>query len=373
MAWKYYPVGSSITLVSFLCWKKGILQPWRLKHLIKSRYSKCRQAVQVARGNRWLQLTGPNTRLRDGDIVQVEDPLPAACTRAFEAIPAADYRDYAFIPGKSSFDKKMARVISKRSQTIWIKDSVVNSLFSFIYALKNNPAITEPIRHLIVVSHANPEGFLFIELLTAMGDVITYEDLEKAVTNKNLFIDNRLLEPRPKDRSNRPVAAAVLILGCRIGSDRALPYLKKLKEALGNKVTVIASKHFHNAIQQVKWPTGYIEFMSYGFSIHRPKQLTTKAEAIQAFSKAIPHFTRIDNKPVPASLWKKWIPSAHLNKPGNNSVFAKVKLPSTNTNEWVPGYFRYKYRKFLTKNGSFALAKDPPAPRQAGKTPWAKN
>jgi hypothetical protein len=343
---KNFPVYSATTLGRFLL-REVKLQQWRIPYLIQCK------GVRVYRDRAFIKINGPDTRLKDGDFVQVDDPLSEACTKALAAIPAADYRDYAFVPGKTAFDLQMAGVLDNRPRTIRINNASIDSLAGFIRALGSETAITSPIRHLIVASHANPEGKLFIRLAILAAAEITFEDLEASVKDKSLLIDSRLLEPRPKDDGGNPVAATFLIRGCRIGT--ALPYLKKLKEALGNTITVIAPKHFHDAAQQSK-PAGFVEYMSYSFPIYRPKSFSNQGEAVKAFTGA--GFTRIDGQPVSAKLWPGWIPTKELNKQGNNSVPATIVSPITNARETIPGFWRYRPRTFLQQDGSVNLPKD---------------
>ncbi len=344
---KNYPVDSATTLGRFLI-REVKVQQWRIAYLIQCK------GVRVYRDRTLVRVDGPDTRLKDGDFVQVDDPLSETCTKALAAIPAADYRDYAFVPGTSAFDKQMAGVLDNRPQTTLINNPMIDSLAGFIRALGNDTAVDKPIRNLLVASHANPEGNLFLRLSILDAGTITYEDLEAAVKDKSLLIDGRLLEPRPKDDGGNAVAAAFLIRGCRIGI--ATPFLKKLKEALGGTVTVIAPKHFHDAAQNSR-PTGYVEYMSYNFPIYRPKAFRSKDEAVKAYTGA--GFTRIDGQPVPAKLWPDWIPAKELNKQGNNSVPAAIVSPITNARESIPGYFRYTLRQFLKQDGSVNLPKDP--------------
>jgi len=344
---KDYPVERRRALEEFLRKEVGI-QNWRIVHLIKCK------AIRVKRDGSSLPLKGPDTRLQDGDTVQVDDPLPADCTKALEAVPAAEYRDYALVPGKTSFDKEMSGVMDNRPQTIRLQGVLVNSLADFIGALKDNTAVTNPIRHLVVASHANPEGYLFIQLAMMTAGVITYEDLEAAVKDKGLLIDSRLLEPRPKDDSGTPVAAAFLFRGCRIGS--TLPYLKKLKEALGGTLTVIAPKHFHIAAHYAK-PPAFVEYMRYNFPINRSKAFRNPGEAVKAFTAA--GFTLIDGQPVPEKRWPQWIPKKDFGKTGDKNVPAKILSPITKAKDWIPGMFRYRKRRLLASDGSFALMKDP--------------
>jgi hypothetical protein len=355
---KNYAVGWTSTLERFLA-QEVKMQPWRIPYLIQC------GAVRVSRDRKPVTLAGPETRLKEKDLVQVDDPLSAACTKALEAIPAADYLDYAFVPGTTKFDKRMAGLMDKRPQTFRIDDPLVTSLSEFIRAMTNNAAVKKPIRHLVISSHANPEGNLFMKLSFLAADVITYEQLEEAVKDKSLLIDMQLLEPRPKDTTQSPIAPLFLIRGCRIGI--TVPFLKKLKEALGNKITVVAPKHFHMADIQSD-PPGFVEFMSYNFAINRPKKFRNKAEAVKIFSGK--GFTFIPDKPpaagsstagtpVPAKLWPLWIPEKELNKKGDNDVPASIVNPITKAPETIPARWRYRPRQFLDQAGSVFLPKDP--------------
>lgn len=344
---KDYPVERRTTLEIFLSSKAGI-QPWRIVHLINCK------AIRVKRDGSVMPLKGPGTLLQNGDTVQVDDPLPADCTKALAAIPAADYRDYALAPGTTPYDKEMAGVLDNRTQTIRLKGFLVSGLADFIGALKNNPGVTTPIRHLIVASHANPEGYLFIKLALIDANVITYEDLEKAEKEKSLVVDMSLLEPRPKDGSGNPVAPAFLFRGCRIGA--TLPYVKKLKEALGGHLTVIAPKHFHMAAHNPR-PQGGVEYMRYNFALNRATAFRKPDEAVKAFKAA--GFTLIDGQPVPEKRWPLWIPTKDFGKTGDRNVPARILSPITKNRESVPGMFRHRFRRLLAQNGSFALMKDP--------------
>ena len=198
------------------------------------------------------------------------------------------------------------------------------------------------------------------------GDV-SYEDLETSVKNKSLLIDPVWLEPRPKDASQTAIPAQFLVRGCRIGmpfkklKDQH-PFLTKLKEALGNKLPVIAPRHFHVGGLHSK-PDGFTEFMEYGFRLHRPTPFGNKAADRAALVKAFQTggFERIDNKPVPPALWDGWIPpNPHLKEEQD----VKTSVIDPVINKSVTAIFRFKFRhRWLfgekTKESSIPLEKDP--------------
>jgi hypothetical protein len=350
-----YPVSSGTTLDRFLL-REVKVQQWRIPYLIRC------NGVRVYRNQAWIQLNGPQTRLQDRDYVQLDDPLTDACKRALAAIPAADFRDYAFVPGTSSFELEMQGVMDHRPQTIRIQDPLVDNLAGFIAALANSTSITNPIRHLIVGSHASPEGDLFIPMTIASPTIITYEDLEAAEKSRSLVIDARLLQPRPVGGSGTAggtaagtlIAPALLIRGCRIGN--TLPFLNKLKDALGRTVTVIAPKHFHIAAHQAR-PPAAAEYMGYSFAINRATAFGTKAEAVAAFTRR--GFTRIDGSPVPARSWNDWIPDRTFNNAGDQNLRAAVIIPATRSPDTIPARWRHRPRTFLATGGSVHLQQDP--------------
>jgi hypothetical protein len=153
-----------------------------------------------------------------------------------------------------------------------------------------------------------------------------------------------------------------VIRGCRIGVAEA--YLRKLKQALGNTIRVIAPKHFHYVDEQPN-PAGFFEYMSYSFNINRPTRFGNRDEAVRDFAAGRRYpgcerpFLRIDDKPVPPKLWPDWIPGKELNTEGEHSMPGTIVSPITNATESLPGFFRYHKRDLLTQDGSFALQKDP--------------
>jgi hypothetical protein len=338
-----YQVDHSTTLDVFLG-RQGV-QAWRIPVLVAN------GGALVSRNGSFITLAGPTTRLLGRDTVRVVDPPPTAVVNALQSAANSGARDYAIVPGTSPFDVKMAGVMDHRPSTIRLASTVADSLAGFVRALRTD-SITAPIRHLIVCSHANPEGILFLKLDTLNAAHVTYQDLETAVTSRMLVVDGALLQPRPRDAAG-PVAATFLVRGCRIGT--APVYLAKLKEALGNGLPVIAPLHFHIAAQQTR-PPGFVEYMCYGFSLNRPQQLADKAAVVRAYQAGA--FTRIDGRPVPARSWPDWVPR-NPHAAAQQDVAATVLNPITNAREQIPGYFRFRARQLFPAQQSFALAADP--------------
>jgi hypothetical protein len=163
-------------------------------------------------------------------------------------------------------------------------------------------------------------------------------------------VDREVLQPRPTGGKGAPIPALFVIRGCRIGRQEA--YLKKLKEALGGHMPVVAPKHFH-VVTPIGKPPGFIEYMDYSFALSAPKRLRNKAAVVAAMiafrdpaSKLA--FTRVDGKPVPTNAWDTWVPK-DPNREGDQRVFTSARSPVDKKPVKVPRYFRHRVRK-LFKN-----------------------
>src|SRR5207244_8867192 len=164
---------------------------------------------------------------------------------------------------------------------------VDNTLEAFIDALGRSTDVDHPVAYPLVVSHANDEGQLFIAMNLVAGKVIEYEDLEAAAKSGRLRLDPALLQPRPQS-AGQPALAQLRVRGCRIGN--ALPFLRKLKDALGGSIQVNAPKHFQYYGDITSTGSGGLngiyEQMSYDFTVSRPDALANPAALVAAFKKA---------------------------------------------------------------------------------------
>jgi len=340
-----FQVDASTRLDRFL--RSQGFQPWRVPVLVSS------GGVRVLRGGSVITLSGPETSLQQNDVVRVVEPAPQSVVTALQTAANTSARDYAFVPGTTAFDRRMAGLMDHRPQTIRIDDPLVDSLSGFIRALGRNAAVTAPIRHLVVASHANPEGLLFLKLTTLDAAHVTYEDLEASVRARSLNVDPALLQPRPQDSAGTAIAAQFLVRGCRIGTAPA--YLRKLKEALGNAIPVIAPKHFH-IVAQLTRPAGFVEYMGYSFAFTRPSQLRDRPAVLAAFQAGA--FPRIDGSTVPVRSWNDWVPR-NPHQTGEQEVAAAVLNPVTSRSESIPGRYRFRPRDLFPTQQSFALQTDP--------------
>jgi len=260
-------------------------------------------------------------------------------------------------------------------QTILLSNTSVDSLTSFIRALKKDDRLTHPIRHLVIASHASRTGRLALHLTTGSPlKVITFEDLETAVTGKQLALDPQLLEPRPKDGSGQVIAAQLHIKGCNIGNPIAMPFLQLLKKALGGQVGITAPKFFHSikTVDAIKKRGRTVisrkrveiwEFFSYEFTLFRTSKLSSKTDAVAAFVAAVkvdPSLKRIDGSAVPQTDWEKWIPRT---LPGENRMaLVDVAVTSTLSSKANSADAQFRYRKTFFRGKEWhkiPLASDP--------------
>lgn len=333
-------------LERFLRQKK--CQKWRIPILVRC------GGVKVFHKGTEVRLKDEKTRLKAFDKVRLLEPTPERCLQALRKEAEKNSRDYAFVPGTGDYGKRMGKLMEARPETIRINHPLIDSLSDFISALEESLLITHPIRNVIVASHAHPEGRLVMAIRFLGKKEITYKDLKDAVKSKSIQLDDNLFLPRPADNEGVMIPAQFLFRGCRIGSQPE--YMKKLKEALGNKIAVVAPKHFHH-VDQLKNPPGYLEYMGYSFVVTKPEKLKNKTAVIKAFIAADPDHERIDGQPVPEKLWSEWIPSKP-NVPGERPFKNMVILPVIKTKENVPRRFRYRIRPLLDEEGWIDLPKD---------------
>ncbi len=288
-------------------------------------------------------------RVDVGDVVTVPDRLPQACSRALDNPPDADFRNYAFVPGTTGFDNEMREFMRLRPHTTIFADPLVDNLVAFLRALQSNPAITNPIRHIIIASHANPEGNLQMSLDSTADRVIEFEDLDGLSGASSITIPAQgVLDPRPKDSSGRAVDAVFHVRGCRIGN--AIPFMRLLKSKLGGRVKVTAPKHMDVMSRHVN-PDGRVERMSYGFQVNNPTAFRNSREARAGFDAK--GFTLIDNTRVPTARWGDWVPRTLPRIRSGRSQWAEVNVdtrmgnPVTGRVQSVPGRFRFRERRFF--------------------------
>ena len=328
---------------------RGLIE-WQIPVLIDS------GAIQLFRGNTQIQLTkGPLTHVGQFDVVRLLDPLPKAATTALQKAADTTGRDYAVVPGvgRTKYDDELAKLLDARPETIRIKDTLLFDLARFVKELGTSVEATNPIRHLLPSSHANSEGHMRLKVGQIVDRALNYEDLIDLVKSKAVVIDDKMLQPRPTDpKTKTAIVARFIIRGCRIGHQEK--FVRKLREALGNKTPVAAPLHFHLATP-IKKPPGHIEYLGYAFEFSSPTQLKDQAAVLAAMiGKAFP---RIDGKAMPAKLWNKDFIPSNPNKitdqklqEGEQVLKSVSRSPIDGNRTVLPRTYRYKIRKFLGKD-----------------------
>jgi hypothetical protein len=305
--------------------------PWRVPILAAN------SGVLVFRGkaNKSVTITDGATPLQTGDLVRIVDPIPTLCAQALQKEADNNWRDYAIVPGANPpphsavtatrFDLLMQDFMKLRTRTIVIQDQNLSALDDFINGLATCKDILFPIRYLIVVGHASYAGSFHIRItgLPHAQSSVVYEDLEYALAHKLMFVDLSLMMPRPTGQGNPQMR----LLGCAVGAQA--PYMKKFKEALGNKITLIAPTHLLFPDAMIS-PPGPLAYMGYDFSVSNPTPVKDQATLINLLvAKSKQPHVRIENqfflengKLVTAAQLKGWLP-----KNPNASVYSRRGKP----------------------------------------------
>lgn len=233
--------------------------------------------------------------------------------------------DYAIAPMTDSVTSILNEMISRRPPKPTMRPE--KTLREFVKNLNDDLGI-HPVGDLLVGAHANSEGQLFIQMfpgqLTASGDPTSRTEFEHLVQTMDpaTALTRRIrIDPHTVDFTTPPPTHFLHFKGCNLG--RAVPFVTKLKEALGNHVNVTAPKHFQGAIRVTpKGNNGSFEYMAYEFQVQIPATLTpkgalqgfaTRTALIDAFDAAGHEY--IDGTPVPKADWDtKWVPTKNITR-----------------------------------------------------------
>src|SRR5438067_10564062 len=130
--------------------------------------------------------------------------------------------DFAFAPGQEFDDLRL--VLSRRKNTTVISPAGVTNIADFFANLKTNNLKGGD---LIIGSHGNDEGQLLIALDSHSSAQTTFDSLQA---------NNAITIPA----SVKSADTSVHLFGCLIGSPECLPFLRLLKQKLGNLKTLSA-------------------------------------------------------------------------------------------------------------------------------------
>lgn len=223
--------------------------------------------------------------------------------------------DYAIAPKTDDVTTTLNEMISRRVPTTTMVD--VSTVREFITEL-NNDLANHPVDDLVVGAHANSEGKWYIALFPGQKD-----NAGKATTRTDFENIEQTLEPGMLTRQIRidadtvgfttpPPTHLLHIKGCNLG--KSVPFLTKLKEALGGRVLVSAPKHFQGAYGlKAKGNNGSFEFMSYEFQVQTPARKVGKgfegfASRADLIAALVTAQFRYVGGPVPDADWEALIP-----------------------------------------------------------------
>ena len=163
-----------------------------------------------------------------------------------------------------------------------------------------NSTITPPIDNVLLASHANAQGYLFVPMFDGQRGPTNYETLEDTISDaaRSIAVSDSLIGYNTGD----PITHSFHFKGCNIG--KAAPFLRKMKEAIGGNMFVTAPIHFHG----LYWNSAYgvWELMCYEFRILRKTPFATKNDLITAFDTA--GFTFYNGSAIATADWESWVP-----------------------------------------------------------------
>jgi hypothetical protein len=206
--------------------------------------------------------------------------------------------DFGFAPDGDEHVGNLRLLFQRRPTTTLIDVRGVNTVRQFITHLEKTNAITKPVGDLIIGAHANNEGQFFIPMFPGQKGATKYETLEESLrdTKRSIKVDAVI-----GFTAGSPITHSVHINGCNLG--QALPFVNKLKEALGGGVRLTVPKLFHGATPS---PEGMFEYIGYQFPLKRTQRFPDRKTAIAEWDAA--GFTRIDGNPVTTDDWEALIP-----------------------------------------------------------------
>jgi hypothetical protein len=197
------------------------------------------------------------------------------------------------------------------------------TLADCLNSMSASPLLDRPVNELILVSHASETGWMEMALADDLRGVTQYEDLDAAKDAINIpetILQKDGVTQKPKVR----------VKGCRIGI--SLPFVDRLKTALGPVDTITTSKHFHGGADWNKngKTEAYIEYLAYCFESFSLKPIAKLADAITLL-KGDGH-KYFDGSAVPDTKWQDWAKRAKVPSnisPGTHKLGSYfVKLPA---------------------------------------------
>jgi hypothetical protein len=226
---------------------------------------------------------------------------------------AAPGNDQAMVWVRNFFAHRKDTSLVERNTTITPK--AIATLEDFVRHI--NLEVTRPpaVGSLLIGSHASSSGRLTLPLYRDPDQNMSpvaptdYDLLQKGMSDIRIT-----LKLDPSVFGTPPVGTHYFhIKGCNLG--KAIPFLTRLKAALGGGVTVTAAKHFYGITATVKLRKetfGIFEFLCYEFPVVSPTPMANSDALIDAFKSAAQanpaDYSYVNGTPVPSANWAAWVP-----------------------------------------------------------------
>jgi hypothetical protein len=206
--------------------------------------------------------------------------------------------DFGFAPDGDDIVANMRKMFALRSNTSLIDIRGVSTVRQFINHLEKTTGTTKPVDDLLLGAHANNEGEFIIPMFPGQKGSTKYEILEDSLKDatKSINVDKVI-----GFKAGNPITHSVHIKGCNLG--QAMPFVTKLKEALGGHVKLTVPKLFHGGTPS---PEGVFEYIGYQFFLKRTKKFANRKAAIAEWDNA--GFTLIDGNSITTADWEALIP-----------------------------------------------------------------
>lgn len=258
----------------------------------------CQGVVHYTRSGTRTVVTEESFQIERGDFLVLAD----VCATGQSQTIVADFQssDYAFVMPRDGFGTNAENYMNRRPETrVIVSSPTINSLDAILNTILSGTIITTPVKDVIIVSHANAGGFLFIKLRNSnQANQISYYELEEYLNDQSrVQMSSRLI------RNN----GNIHIRGCNIGKEPR--YLELLKRLFGNNVTVTAPKHLDNFSFFSSGSTIHrYEHLSYHFIIFNRTALSNKQQVVEAFVNRSPTFQDIFGNSITQTQFNTWVP-----------------------------------------------------------------
>jgi hypothetical protein len=210
--------------------------------------------------------------------------------------------DFAFVPGIGDPDLEgLQQFLSKLPHTLVTLTPQPTTLSLYLATLNNVILATNvgPAGNLLIGTHGDEEGQLYLALDPNTQSPATYEKLKSSTTIA--------IPPAVKDSHTW-----VRLQTCLLGRDDCHQLLVVLKTALGNPTMVTAPRHIH--AEALNLYSGSWEFMMYQFQVQGADlgrtALTSRAAVLAQLADVSNGFELVGSQNVPPAMWDNWVPKA---------------------------------------------------------------